>query len=344
MAGAMSLFPASSAPIVCFGELLLRLAAPRGELLLQTPQLQASVGGAEANVAVALARLGHAARMVSAVPDQPLGRHARDVLRSHGVDTGAVRFMPGRMGLYFLTPGAVNRPAEIVYDRAGSAFANCPAASHDWDQLLTGAGWLHVSGITAAVSLDAGQAVLDAVRAARHLGVRVSFDGNYRPSLWAGRGGDAAAILSGIVGQADLAFIERRDIALLLNAPELADGHRADAASAAFRAFPSLAAIAATTRVRHGVDHHELSAALFTRAGMTETAPCIVAGIVDRIGTGDAFAAGVLHGATRGWSDEDGIRFGLAAASAKHSVAGDLLTLSEDEINATMGASTDVRR
>jgi 2-dehydro-3-deoxygluconokinase len=344
MAGAMTLFPVTPAPFVCFGEPLLRLSAPRGEQLLQTPQLQVCLGGAETNVAVSLAHLGHAVRLAGALPDQPLGRHARDVLRGHGVDTSALAFAPGRMGLYFLTPGAMHRPSEIVYDRAGSAFATRASASYDWDRLLAGAGWLHLSGVTPAVSAEAGQAALDAVRSARRLGVRVSFDGNFRTSLWAARADDPATILAGIVSMADLAFIDRRDIALLLGDSQLADAPRAIAVNAAFRAFPNLTAIAATTRVQHGVDRHELSAALFTHNGVTEAPPRELTGIVDRIGTGDAFAAGILHGLARGWQEQECVRFGLAAACSKHSLAGDLHPVPEAGVRAIMEEVYDVRR
>jgi 2-dehydro-3-deoxygluconokinase len=344
MAGTMTPFPTTSAALVCFGEVLLRLAAPRGELLLQSPQLQAGLAGAEANVAVALARLGHASRMVSTLPDNPLGRHARDMLRYHGVDTSPVTFLPGRMGLYFLTPGALHRPAEIVYDRAGSAFAMHPAAGHDWDKLLAGAGWLHVSGVTPAVGIDAGRAALAAARAARRLGVRVSFDGNYRASLWAARGEDGAAQLAQIAAEADLAFIDRRDIALLLRRPALASAAPQAAADAAFGAFPHLAAIAATQRVQRSVDCHELAATLATRTGVAEAPYLEMHGIVDRIGTGDAFAAGILHGLAQGWGAHDTVRFGLAAACGKHGLAGDVLAMTETQLRASIEGSFDVRR
>ncbi|MDF2481782.1 MAG: sugar kinase [Stenotrophomonas indicatrix] len=161
--------------IVCFGELLLRLGAPGRELLLQSPQLQVHVGGAEANVAVSLSRFGHDVAMVSTVAGNALGAHALAELRRHGVDTRGVREdAEGRMGLYFLTTGAVQRASEVVYDRADSAFANSTAADYDWPALLQGAQWLHLSGVSPALGADVAQATLAAARAARALGVRVS--------------------------------------------------------------------------------------------------------------------------------------------------------------------------
>jgi len=327
--------------IVCFGEILLRLSAPAGELLLQSPVVDTCIGGAEANVAVSLAHFGHDARVVSALPDNALGHAARNALRAQGVDTRGVQFQPGRMGLYFLTPGAVLRPSEIIYDRAASVFAQ--HAAYDWPALLAGAGWLHVSGITPAVGPQPAAAVLAAVRAARAAGVRVSFDGNYRASLWALQGTDGAHVLKELLSHADLAFADQRDIALVLGRPELGKD-RAAAMQAAFDAFPLLQRVAATIRTQHSVDHHEIKATLYTRAGMFDTASYSLPGIVERIGTGDAFASGVLHGLESGWDDAAALDFGVAAAALKHSLAGDFLAASEAQVKAVAAGGLDVRR
>lgn len=330
--------------IVCFGELLLRISSPAGEMLLQTPRLDVCIGGAEANVAVSLARFGHRVSLASALPASALGTAVRDGVRAHGVDTGAIHFSPGRIGLYFLTPGAVLRPSEIVYDREGSVFAQTDPAAYPWPALLDGAGWLHVSGVTPAVGGRAAQAALEAVRAARALGVKVSFDGNYRATMWARQGSDGAAILHQLMQHADLAFADQRDMALVLRRPELAGGSRADAMQAAFEAFPQLQRVAATIRTQHGNDHHDLAATLYTRAGAMTAPAYALHGIVDRIGTGDAFAAGVLHGLLRGWSDEQALGFGLAAAVVKHSIAGDFNLASEEQVLAVCAGGLDVRR
>ncbi|HEY1148148.1 MAG TPA: sugar kinase [Pseudoduganella sp.] len=327
--------------IVCFGEILLRLSAPAGELLLQSPVVDTCIGGAEANVAVSLAHFGHDARVVSALPDNALGHAARNALRAQGVDTRGVQFQPGRMGLYFLTPGAVLRPSEIIYDRAASVFAQ--NAAYDWPALLAGASWLHVSGITPAVGPQPAAAVLAAVRAARTAGVRVSFDGNYRASLWALQGTDGADVLKELLSHADLAFADQRDIALVLGRPELGKD-RAAAMQAAFAAFPQLQRVAATIRTQHSVDHHDIKATLYTRGGMFDTGSYALPGIVERIGTGDAFASGVLHGLESGWDDAAALDFGVAAAALKHSLAGDFLAASEAQVKALAAGGLDVRR
>lgn len=331
--------------IVCFGEILLRLAAPGRELMLQTPRLDVTVAGAEANVAVALAHFGHDARVVSVLPDNALGRAALGELRRHGVDTRAIAWGEGRMGLYFLTQGAVRRPSEVLYDRADSAFARAPArAAVD----LAGADWFHVSGVTPALNRQAADAAIAAARAARSLGVAVSFDGNYRSKLWETWRDQAPGILRQLFEQADIVFGDDRDIALVLgqrfDQPTAAE-RRAAASAAAFQAFPNLKRIALTTRVQHSVDAQDYGAVMFTRERVHEVQPVALSAIVDRVGTGDAFAAGVVHGLLTGESDEAALRFGLAAACLKHSIPGDFCTFSADEVHAAMSeGGLDVKR
>ncbi|GMR27086.1 sugar kinase [Stenotrophomonas sepilia] len=336
--------------IVCFGELLLRLGAPGRELLLQSPQLQVQVGGAEANVGVSLSRLGHQVSMVGAVAGNPLGAHALAELRRHGVDTRHVHEVPGaRMGLYFLTTGAVQRASEVVYDRADSAFARSTAGDHDWPALLQGAHWLHLSGVSPALGPEVAAATLDAARAARQAGVRVSFDGNFRPRLWQRWGGDAQAVLHELFAQADIVFADHRDMEVVLDRPftQQEPVARVEAAAvAAFAAFPQLQWMACTQRQVISVDHHAMGALLLGRDGTRAQAPVRqLQGIVDRIGGGDAFAAGILHGILSGLDADATVRFGLAAGALKHSIPGDFNPVSEADVLALMGEERfDVRR
>ena len=172
---------------------------------------------------------------------------------------GAVQQVAGRMGLYFLTPGAIQRPSEVLYDRADSAFARIGGGTHDWPALLAGADWLHVSGVTPALGQRAADGVLTAVRAARAAGAKVSFDGNFRPKLWEAWGGDAPTILRGLMAEADLLFASHRDLQVVLGLefPQATPQERfAAGAAAAFQAFPHLRQMAATVRVQRSVDHH----------------------------------------------------------------------------------------
>ncbi|WP_448482585.1 sugar kinase [Pseudoxanthomonas mexicana] len=335
--------------IVCFGELLLRLGAPGRQMLLQSPVLDVHVGGAEANVAVSLARLGHDARMVGVVADNALGEAALGELRRHRVDTRAVQQAAGRMGLYFLTPGAIQRPSEVLYDRADSAFARVGGGTHDWPALLADADWLHVSGVTPALGQRAADGVLTAVRAARAAGAKVSFDGNFRPKLWEAWGGDAPTILRGLMAEADLLFASHRDLQVVLGLefPQATPQERfAAGAAAAFQAFPHLRQMAATVRVQRSVDHHVISAITALRDGaLHTTAARDVSPIVDRIGTGDAFAAGVLHGGLTGLSAQEALDFGVAAACLKHSLPGDFNLVGADDVHALLGENAlDVKR
>ncbi|MCE4372674.1 sugar kinase [Xanthomonas hortorum] len=339
----------SRARILCFGELLLRLGAPGHALLLQQPRLDVHCGGAEANVGVSLAHFGHEVAMVSTVADNPLGAAVLGELRRHDVDTRHVRRVDGRMGLYFLTTGAIHRPSEVVYDRADSAFALAPADAYDWPRLLEGVQWLHLSGVSPALGADVAQATLAAARAARAAGVKVSFDGNYRPKLWQRWQGDARGILHQLFDCADVVFADYRDIGVVLGGEFPQDTLEARveaAAQQAFTAFPQLQLMACTQRVAHNVDHHSLGAMLVPRSGEVARAPSEeLTPIIDRIGGGDAFAAGVLHGLIAGWSLEDTVRFGLAAGCLKHSIPGDFNPLSVADVQACVGdARFDVRR
>ena len=332
----------NSGRIVCFGELLIRLSAPARGVLLQVPHLDVAYGGAEANVAVSLAIFGHDVAMVSAVPDNPLGRAAQGELRRHNVDARHVVVAPGRMGLYFLSPGAGQRAPEVTYDRAGSAFANFDFANADWASLFDGASLFHVSGVSAALGRSSADGVIAAARGARARGVTVSFDCNYRERLWSAWKGDAPAILREIIGQTDLLFGDHRDVGLVLGNSFASS---AEAAGAAFAAFPNLTRIAHTMRTERSAAHHDIAALTHTRAGATEAPAISCTDIVDRVGSGDAFAAGVLHGLRRGWEDGATLRFALAAAGLKHTVPGDFNLAREDEVQAVAdGGGAGIRR
>jgi 2-dehydro-3-deoxygluconokinase len=348
-----------SASVVCFGELLLRLNAPGRELLLQSGELRVYVGGAEANVAVSLALLGHRSAVVSVVPDNALGATCVSELRRHGVSTEGIRRVPGRLGIYFMASGAGHRPSEIIYDRADSAFALTADEGTHWKTALAGAKWLHISGITPALGARAAEATLRAARAARELGVSISFDCNYRAKLWEAWHGDPAKILREIVEQSDLVFADERALALVLGQAALgggaasASGNAANTAAGKFRAvaeiafdkFPHVQRIASTVRIEHSVDRHDLSALLASRQGFRETRMYSPEGIVDRIGTGDAFAAGLLHGLLTRLDEQASLEFALAAACLKHSVPGDFNLVTAAQIGELLaGRGFAVRR
>ncbi|MBI0475359.1 sugar kinase [Sphingomonas sp. MA1305] len=332
--------------LLAFGEIMLRLSPPGRELLLQSPRFDVWVAGAEANVVTALAKLGHDVGIASRVPDNDLGRSAITTLRGHGVDTAAIQFGGDRMGLYFVTSGAGMRATEVIYDRAGSSFAEAPVDAWDWDTLLVGVDRLHLSGITPALGPVPAESAIAAAEAASTRGIPVSFDGNWRGKLWERWESDPRGILTRLVAHADLMFGNHRDIALLLGRDFSGEGEdrRREACDAAFAAFPKLQTIASTARHVEHVDLNRLSARIDTRDAHAQTEEVVLAGIVDRIGGGDAFAAGVLHGLRSGGDIAQAAATGLALTALKHSLPGDAALFRQADIDAYLAGGLDVRR
>ncbi|MCR5871056.1 sugar kinase [Sphingomonas sp. J315] len=314
--------------------------------MLQTGSLDVHVGGAEANVGIGLANLGHAVSMVSAVPDNALGQAAIRFVRGQGVDTRGVQLRDGRMGLYFLSVGAGLRASDIVYDRAASSFATAPADAFDWRSILDGASMLHLSGITPALGPATAAAAIAAAKTAKEMGVAVSFDGNYRARLWEAWDSDPRGVLSELVSLTDTMFGNHRDVSLLLGKSFSGDGadRRREAAEAAFAAFPNLQRIASTARHVDDADRHRIAARVDTRERGYQTDEVVVAGIVDRIGGGDAFAAGILHGVLSGQDLEATVASGLALTCLKHSLPGDASLFRQADIDAFLEGGLDVRR
>lgn len=333
--------------IVCFGEVLLRLAAPKPQLLLQQSVLEPTFCGAEANVAVALAGFEHDCRLVTALPDNAIGQAARRAISQFSVDVEVASVPASRLGLYFLEPGAMRREARIIYDRAGSAFATAAPESYDWATLLKEADWLVASGITAAL----GDAPLASLRAAfasaRDMGVRIAFDTNFRATLWLGREAQAAAILKELSCEADLLFAGRRATAMMVGGRyDDSDGDAGfhKAAEAMFAQSDHLMHMAATRREVLTSDSQRLTALLADRDGSSASEPIMLEQIVDRVGTGDAFAAGILHGIDAGRSREQTARFAGACAGWAHSVPGDFLRASLADIETLAKGTGDVLR
>jgi 2-dehydro-3-deoxygluconokinase len=326
--------------------MLLRLSPPGAVPLAQAATLELNVGGAEANVAAALASLGTLSRMVAALPDNPLGRKAKAALGAAGVDTRFMSFGEGRMGLYFFEPPAGPRGGRVTYDRAGSVFALATPAEFDFAGALGGARLLHVSGITPALGPGGCELIRAAIDAARAAGVPVCFDGNYRGNLWEAWDSDPRGVLTELVGAAQILFGNHRDISLLLGREFSGDGadRRREAAEAALQAFPNLQTIASTARHVIGGGHHRLAARVDTPEGGWQTEEIDIAGIVDRIGTGDAFAAGVLHRLLAGGSPRECAEAGLALAALKHGVPGDMMLATEQELAEFQPGGCDVRR
>lgn len=329
--------------LLFFGELLLRLTAPGHERLLQSPRLDVYLGGAEANVAVGLSQLGHSCHMLSVLPDSELAGFARAELMRYGVDIRNVRHGDGRMGLYFLSPASMMRAPEVHYDRAESAFARLKAADFDWPKLLEDKDALHLSGISAALGPECALASQQAAQAASAKGAMVGFDCNYRAKLWAAWNGNPAQSLKAIAEHSSVLFAGAADIDLLLG-PAATGAEPAQqfnaAAARAFAAFPRLQLMCSTLRITHSAHRHSLSALLQTRAGEQVQTPFYeLEGIVDSIGTGDAFAVGIWHGVLQQLPPARIAELGWTAACLKHSVPGDLCLIQARELEEGLGTA-----
>lgn len=332
--------------VTCFGELLLRLTPPGAQLLAKADSLDMVVGGAEANVAVALSSLGHAVRFAGLVSDNSLGERAVRELRAASVDTAYLARAAGRMGVYFMESGAGQRPSAITYDRAGSAFAVASTGQIDFAGAVTGSRLLHTGGITPATGLCGVALARAAQDAAKAAGIPICFDGNWRGQLWAAWDNDPGAILRDLVADAEILIGNHRDISLLLGKHFSGDGadRRREAAEAAFAAFPKLELIASTARHIVTSDHHRIAARVDARGGHHQTDELDVTGIVERIGTGDAFAAGVLHGWLEGGSVQDMAESGLALTALKHTLPGDMCHATRAMLDEFSVHGGDVRR
>lgn len=332
--------------IACFGEILIRFSAANGARLVDAGLFESHVGGAEANVACALAALGHEVTMASVVPDSELGRRAIGELRRSGVDTAAIHLTSGRMGLYFWEKGAGRRSAQIVYDRAGSTFACAPFPFACQEDLLQNCRLLHVSGISLALS-DASQAcLLGLIGEAQARGIIVSFDCNFRPSLWAARGIDPRGPLREAIGMCDILFASHKDMALILNWQSRDQGleRRRAAALAAFEAFPNLRMIASTAREIVDDHMHRITGRMDFMESAHSTAEIAIGGIVDRIGTGDAFVAGILDGRIRGTPPDETLARSMALMELKHGTAGDFTRFTQNDVTLMLMGQSDIRR
>jgi len=344
--------------VVTFGEVMLRLKAPGQERFLQSSLFEASFGGGEANVAVSLARFGLEAAFVTALPKTPIADACIEFLRGQGVDTRGISRCGDRMGVYYLEAGANQRPSKVVYDRNHSAIMDAPPECFDWENLLNGAAWFHVTGITPALSAFAAENAMAGMRAARRMGLRVSCDYNFRKNLWK-YGRAAAEVMPGMVQLADVGMANEEDcqraLGITLEDTELekqvAGGELVSAkyralAGKVLDAYPNLRLQAITLRRSRSADRNGWSACLDDRKAFLTSSEYEVDDIVDRVGTGDAFAAGLIYGLITGLDEREALEFATAASCLKHSIPGDLNLSSVADVRELMvgGGSGRIQR
>ncbi len=316
---------------VSFGEVLLRLSVPNAERLIQTTHLEVLYGGSEANVAAALATWGISSTHVTVLPQNDMGESAVQKLRSYGINTDHIARSDGRMGIYFLEHGTHVRSPKVIYDRFDSAFARLHADQFDWDEILKGAEWFHWSGITPAVSASAASTCQKAIAAARKKGIRVSADINYRRVLWQ-YGKKPIEIMPELISECDLVIGAPTDFENSLGITASADSTYEHWCELVQRQFPHVRVFANTERITHHASHQQLEGVWYENKKMYRSKNHTINPVIDRIGSGDAFVAGIVYSQLNNKSAQNTISFATAAAVFKHSVTGDVLIAHPEEI------------
>ena len=331
--------------VVTFGEVLLRLTTPRHERLVQARQFDVIYGGTECNVAVALAQWGVEASHVTAVPDNDVGQACINYIRQFGVDTSFVQKRPGRQGLYFLEMGASVRASKVIYDRAGSSFAGLRPGVFNWKDIFRGRNWFHFTGISAAVSDGAAAVCHEAAVAAQAQGLTVSCDLNYRSALWTPE--RARLVMKPLMKNVDVLLGGREDADKMLGvaAPSTQGVSGLDYASTEQLALKlrdefNFRRVALTMRAGESADENDVSAVYFDGGKAAHGRKIVLKGMVDRVGGGDAFAAGIIFGGLQGWDSSKMLDFAVASGAIKHTVHGDFQVASVAEIEALAAGGT----
>ena len=338
---------------VCFGEIMLRLSPPGFERLFQSPVLQATFGGGEANVAVSLAQFGFDSAYVTRLPANPIGDAALKVLRAEGVNVEHVVRGGDRLGIYFAETGASQRPSTVVYDRSHSAIAELQPGSVPWHDVFEGASWFHCTGITPALGRPAAECTREAIQAAKRAGVRISVDLNYRRKLWSER--EARDTMRPLMPSVDVVIANEEDLQAVLGidvpqvdvtSGDLSVERYREAAERVVQEF-GVKQVAVTLRESLSASDNAWSGVLLdaTTRRFYESQRYVVR-LVDRIGGGDSFAAGLIFGLATGRDAEASLRFAVAASALKQTIPGDFnhVTVNEVERLAAGDASGRVQR
>jgi 2-dehydro-3-deoxygluconokinase len=341
--------------IITIGEVMLRLKSPAFERFFQSPMLEATFGGGEANVAISLSIFGMDTAFVTALPENPVADACIQFLRGKGVDTSRIIRHGDRMGIYFLEAGANQRPSNVVYDRTNSAIANIEHDEFNWDRIFEGAAWLHITGITPALSASAAEISIQAVQQAKIRGMIVSCDYNFRKKLWK-YGASAPQKMVKLVEYVDVGIANEEDcqrsLGINLDSGDWESTIRSgdldhekykNLAKKVFAQFPNLKYQAITLRQSHSASHNGWSACLYNGVDFFMSRRYEISHIVDRVGGGDSFAAGLIYGFFTEMSDQDALEFAVAASCLKHSIPGDINLATVTEVRRLMGGDISGR-
>jgi len=335
---------------ITFGEIMLRLKPPNWERFFQSPLLEATFGGGEANVAVGLARFGLNVAYVSVIPNNPIGDACVKELRRQGVDTSLIMRKGNRLGIYFLEVGANQRPSKVIYDRSHSAIADAKPGDINWDKVFDGVSWFHISGITPAISLSASELSLEAVKKAREKGITISCDLNFRKNLWK-YGKSAPQVMGELVKYVDIALGNEEDCQKSLGVKVDVDVESGRLQTEKYREltdkvlnlYPNIKKIAISLRESHSANYNGWSAVLNNREEVLISKKYEIHNIIDRVGGGDTFTAGLIYGINNLADDKESLEFAVAASCLMHSIPGDLPLLSVEEVKSLMGGAASGR-
>ena len=309
---------------------MLRLKPPGVERFFQSPVLEATFGGGEANVAVSLSNFGCDAAYMTVLPQNALADHCVGELRRFGVDTSNIIRGSGRMGVYFLEGGANQLPSKVIYDREGSAIAEAKPGDINWENVFSGVGWFHITGITPAISESAMQLSLESVKEAKKRNITVSCDLNYRKNLWK-YGKSAAEVMTELMKYVDVAIANEEDVQKSLGITSDVNVEHGELDREKYKAlsdevlkkYPEMKLIAITLRESKSADSNGWAACLNDRKNFIESHKYMIDDIIDRVGGGDAFSAGLIYGLNNYDNHQDALEFAVAASCLKHSIGGD---------------------
>jgi 2-dehydro-3-deoxygluconokinase len=329
--------------IVAFGEIMLRLKSPGYERILQSPMFEATFGGGEANVLVSLSNYGLPTEFATLIPNNAIGNAAIEAILAKGVGTKYIQRKGERLGIYFLESGANQRPSKVVYDRMHSSIAEVAKGDIPWNSVFENCQWFHFTGITPALSSSAADECFEAVAAARRASATVSCDLNYRAKLWR-YGKNASDVMREIVQQADVIIANEEDCQKALGIKSDADVHSGTISIDSYsrlceqvlNEFPNVKKIAVTLRESKSASRNGWSACLHNRNEFFTAKRYEIENIVDRVGTGDSFAGGLIYGLITLQNDAQALEFATAAACLKHSIPGDFNSCSTQEVKALM--------
>lgn len=323
---------------------MLRLKAPGIERFFQSPMLEATFGGGEANVAVSLANFGEEASFFTFLPDNVLGDECIKELRRFNVDTSKIQRGPGRMGVYYLEGGANQLPSKVVYDREYSSIANAKSGDVDWKSVFAGYDWFHITGITPAISATAMELAIESVKAAKENELTVSCDLNYRKNLWK-YGKKADEVMREIAKYVDVTVANEEDVQKSLGITLDVDVESGELDRSKYKAlsdrvlelYPQMQMIAITLRESVSADINGWAACLNDRENFYESKRYEIRDIVDRVGGGDSFAAGLIYGLNNYSSKQQALEFAVAASCLKHSIIGDFNRVSVSDVEKLAG-------